>query len=214
MTLTATIPGHGNFTITPKALQGIEACGGALHCAVDASGCRQHGVTFSPRKNARGITVVVTSAPASAKADKASKAAKAASTADEKAVKKARKKLRKANQKLDHPCSKRRKKAAKQVKRLERKLRALKRHGDKAVDATAYTLTVTTPLAEVLDGALLDFESKGKKPRFVWQNLDVPRNRRCGCGRSFGAPLGKRGSCMKRSGEDCAACPMKALRRV
>ncbi|MCV9996209.1 peptidase [Paeniglutamicibacter sp. ZC-3] len=54
--LSASIPGHGSFTVTGDALAMIEVFGGLLHCYQGPGGCRKQGLYFSrtePKKPIR-----------------------------------------------------------------------------------------------------------------------------------------------------------------
>ena len=55
-TLSASIPGHGSFTVTSEALSMISVFGGLLHCYQGDGGCRKQGLYFSrtePKKPLR-----------------------------------------------------------------------------------------------------------------------------------------------------------------
>ncbi len=54
--LSASIPGHGSFTVTEDAVDMIEVFGGLLHCYQGGGGCRKQGLYFSrtePKKPLR-----------------------------------------------------------------------------------------------------------------------------------------------------------------
>ncbi|POH72494.1 peptidase [Arthrobacter glacialis] len=54
--LSASIPGHGSFSITGNAVDMIEVFGGLLHCYQGSGGCRKQGLYFSrtePKKPLR-----------------------------------------------------------------------------------------------------------------------------------------------------------------
>ncbi len=54
--MSASIPGHGSFTVTGEALAMIDVFGGLLHCYQGDGGCRKQGLYFSrtePKKPLR-----------------------------------------------------------------------------------------------------------------------------------------------------------------
>ncbi|WP_409485389.1 peptidase [Arsenicicoccus dermatophilus] len=59
-------------------------------------------------------------------------------------------------------------------------------------------VTVSAELAPLLAGAVLDFGDYLAMERFVWSRLPsaVKDDRRCTCLRSFGAPRGRRATCL------------------
>ncbi|RAX45947.1 peptidase [Arthrobacter sp. AQ5-05] len=59
--VSASIPGHGSFTVTGEALTMISVFGGLLHCYQGDGGCRRQGLYFSrtePKKPLRCLLSV------------------------------------------------------------------------------------------------------------------------------------------------------------
>lgn len=58
------------------------------------------------------------------------------------------------------------------------------------------SVSVSAALADVVDGATLDFGSSTNRQRFDWTRIPALRTPSCTCLRSIGAPAGKHSPCL------------------
>jgi hypothetical protein len=63
-------------------------------------------------------------------------------------------------------------------------------------DGQPLSVSVAAALADVVDGATLDFGSYTGRQRFAWTRLPALRTPPCTCLRSIGTPAGKRAPCL------------------